>query len=55
MKKYTLEIGCGNNKLKIGEGLPLAFIASFCGIVNRGHAFPMAHQISRICSNAEIE
>jgi hypothetical protein len=56
MKKHTLEVVCDNlSKIKSGEGLSWPFIASSCGIVNRGHAFPMAHQISRISNNAEIE
>ena len=56
MKKHTLEVGYGNvNKVKIGEGLPLAFIGGPCAIENREHAFSMADQITRICNKVGIE
>lgn len=55
MDKKIIEVGYGSvEKVRIGNGLPLAFIGGPCAIESRDHAFKMAESISKICKKLEI-
>lgn len=54
-KAKSIEIGYGDVKrVKIGKGLPLAYIGGPCAIESRDHAFKMAEAISKICERLDI-
>jgi 2-dehydro-3-deoxyphosphooctonate aldolase (KDO 8-P synthase) len=56
MDKKIVEVGYGKvAKVKIGYGLPLAFIGGPCAIESRDHAFKMADEISKICRRVGID
>jgi len=55
MTKQTIEVGYGAvDRVKIGEGLPLAFIGGPCAIESREHAFKMAGLIGDVCQRLDI-
>ena len=52
---HTIEIGYGDVKrVKIGHGLPLAYIGGPCAIESRDHALKMAAAIAEICQRLDI-
>ena len=56
MKKKIITVGYGKvDKVKIGEGLPLAFIGGPCAIESKNHAFLMADRINKICKKVGIK
>lgn len=51
----TIEIGYGDVKrVKIGRGLPLAYIGGPCAIESRDHALKMAEAIAKICERLDM-
>lgn len=51
----SIEIGYGDVKrVKIGRGLPLAYIGGPCAIESRDHALKMASEIAKICERLDM-
>jgi 2-dehydro-3-deoxyphosphooctonate aldolase (KDO 8-P synthase) len=51
----SIEIGYGDVKrVKIGRGLPLAYIGGPCAIESRDHALKMASAIAKICERLDM-
>jgi 2-dehydro-3-deoxyphosphooctonate aldolase (KDO 8-P synthase) len=56
MKNKIVNVGYGKvSTVKIGAGLPLAFIGGPCAIESRDHAFFMADRIKKICKKVGIK
>ena len=56
MQPKTIEVGYGDvARVKIGKGLPLAYIGGPCAIESRDHAFKMAEMIAEICQRVNIQ
>lgn len=54
-EKRTIEIGYGKvSRVKIGHGLPLAYIGGPCAIESRDHAFRMADEIGKIMQRVDM-
>ena len=54
-KPKSIEIGYGDVKrVKIGRGLPLAYIGGPCAIESRDHALKMASAIAKICERLDM-
>lgn len=50
-----VEVGYGKvNKVRLGKGLPLAYIGGPCAIETRDHTFRMAEAIGNICRKHDI-
>ena len=55
MPQGIIEVGYGDvARVKIGKGLPLAYIGGPCAIESRDHAFKMAEMIAEICQRLDI-
>jgi len=55
MKNKIVEVGYGDvRRVKIGHGLPLAFIGGPCAIESRDHALMMADRISQVCDKLGV-
>lgn len=56
MPQGIIEVGYGDvARVKIGKGLPLAYIGGPCAIESRDHAFKMAEMIAEICQRVNIQ